>query len=383
MYLRTRNVNTAFRELVGLFDDGANDRRDTFFRGKNPVVRRLSRNGDVLVIDEPVTITYERPRERVLFNAARDANPMFHLFEALWMLAGRNDLASVGYYCSRMKDYSDDGRTLNGAYGYRWRKGEGMRDDPDPRTNEYTDQLDVIVNHLRADPASRRAVLAMWNVEDDLLKVGQSKDVCCNLNAMFSLREVAHPDLGPVDHVLDMTVTNRSNDLVWGLLGANYVHFSILQEYLAARLGASVGKYHHFTNNMHAYSWNWKPEEWLAADDAQPFGFHVGNPDDWGAQYRDWSSVALVADPERFEAELPKFVERHSRDAFAGIYGEPFLRDVAQWACLAWHHYKKRDLDAALSCAGQIVADDWRTACVAWLRRRAAKREGVSVERSE
>jgi hypothetical protein len=38
-----------------------------------------------------------------------------------------------------------------------------------------------------------------------------------------------------------MTVTNRSNDLCWGMLGANYVHFTILQEYLAARLGV-VGR---------------------------------------------------------------------------------------------------------------------------------------------
>src|SRR5262249_11634251 len=148
--------------------------------------------GTVLVIDEPVTITYTHPRERVLFNTVRDANPFFHLYEALWMLAGRNDVAPLSYYNSRMKEFSDDGKTLNGAYGYRWRNARGreygsgltivMVDDPTLPTGKRPvcadlsvgscDQLDTLVNHLRADPTSRRAVLQMWNVEDDLLKIG-------------------------------------------------------------------------------------------------------------------------------------------------------------------------------------------------------------------
>jgi thymidylate synthase len=172
------------------------------------------------------------------------------------MLAGRNDVDSVAYYAKQMREYSDDGKTLNGAYGYRWRKaktnvlGSGVDDGI---VYDEIDQLAVIVNHLKAQTESRRAVLQMWNVEDDLLKIGsdldfmrgkESKDVCCNLSVMFAVRKV---NTGPGDYgdeyrsYLDMTVTNRSNDLIWGLLGANFVHFTILQEYMAARLG--VAKY--------------------------------------------------------------------------------------------------------------------------------------------
>jgi thymidylate synthase len=263
MHLHTRNVNTAFHELVHVFANKDSQSR-RIPHSECPIVKKPSRNGKVLMIDEPVTITYSHPRERVLFNQARDCNPFFHLYEALWMLAGRNDVAPLAYYASKMKDFSDDGETFNGAYGDRWRWATTDRFGDDE--GKSVDQLDILVNHLKADPTSRRAVLQMWNVEDDLLKLGHytpcvggkekackagkwvnragiamleegancpyckgtgkllkdfSKDVCCNLSVMFSIRE-AEGISTPADDFLDMTVTNRSNDMIWGALGANY-----------------------------------------------------------------------------------------------------------------------------------------------------------------
>jgi hypothetical protein len=53
--------------------------------------------------------------------------------------------------------------------------------------------------------------------------------------------------------VLDLTVCCRSNDAIWGAHGANAVHFSVLQEYLAARIGVGVGTMYQWSNNYHAY----------------------------------------------------------------------------------------------------------------------------------
>jgi thymidylate synthase len=53
--------------------------------------------------------------------------------------------------------------------------------------------------------------------------------------------------------VLDLTVLCRSNDVVWGAYGANAVHFSVLQEYLAGRIGVDVGVMYQFSNNYHGY----------------------------------------------------------------------------------------------------------------------------------
>lgn len=315
-------------------------------------------------------MTYAHPRERVLFNAARDANPFFALYESLWMLAGRDDVAPLAYYCSRMKEFSDDGSRLNGAYGSRWRSYP-RRSDEDECEEGPVDQLNLLVEHLKANPDSRRAVLQMWNVEDGLLKVGESKDVCCNLSVLFVLRRV---NTGPGDYgdewitYLDMTVLNRSNDLVWGLTGANAVHFAFLQEYLAARLRVEVGVYRHFTNNLHVYTSNWKPEEWLKEGTS---GL-IYNGDGY------WRGVALVRDPEVFERELPDFVESHKgphgMTPLTGKWSEPFLKDVADPLLTAFHFHKSKAPAMAIEAANSIPAGDWRIAATAWLKRRQERR---------
>lgn len=401
MHLKTRNVNTAFRELVQFFKDGQDDKTETFFRGHNPIVKRPSRQGNVLVIDEPVTITYTHPRERVLFNQARDVNPFFLLYEQLWMLAGRNDVAPLAYYNSKIAEIaSDDGKTFNGAYGYRWRNPQYIN----MKGEKPRDQLDLLVNHLKADPNSRRAVLQMWNVEDDLLKIGGnevevvcpkcnfkgsscteccngmvagvdkgSKDVCCNLSVMFSIRcvSVDGPE-GQTDDTLylDITVTNRSNDLVWGLLGSDYVTFTILQEYMAARLGCEVGMYHHFTSNLHVYDWNWFPEKWLVDK-------YVDGENAYRCIVSGIDPFPLVKDPAVFEKELPLFVGAFNGEEEPRVcvphWEEPFFEQVAAPMLQAFRYHKTNNPICALEECKFIKADDWRIVATNWLTKRSKK----------
>src|ERR1035441_9362085 len=96
-----------------------------------------SRNGPVLVAPGPVTTVYRKPLERVLYSATRDANPFFHAMEAIWMLAGRNDLKWPMQFNKNFGAYSDDGVTLRGAYGYRWHSWFGY------------DQLNIIIDELK------------------------------------------------------------------------------------------------------------------------------------------------------------------------------------------------------------------------------------------
>ena len=57
-----------------------------------------TRIGKALVAPGPVTIHYLNPKEHVLLNPIRDANPFFHLMEAMWMIAGRDDSAFLDFY---------------------------------------------------------------------------------------------------------------------------------------------------------------------------------------------------------------------------------------------------------------------------------------------
>lgn len=210
-----RNVNDAFPEAM---------RRVAFHADPKP-----SRNGTTFEFPDVLVTTYEHPWERVLFDPVRDANPFFHLMEGIWMLAGRDDVAWISQFNDRMKTFSDDGLTLRGAYGARW---------------QDHDQLAGVIELLRVDPMTRRAVLQMWQVERDLLYAKNGgKDVPCNLDIVFSLRR----------GVLDMTIFCRSNDLIWGCYGANVVHFSMLMEFVAGTLGVKMGRYIQISVNAHVY----------------------------------------------------------------------------------------------------------------------------------
>lgn len=346
MHLTYRNVNHAFYGLVSGIDSG-----------EIRTVRRNSRAGNVLQIPEPLLITYTHPKEKVLLNPARDCNPFFHLYEALWMLAGRNDVAPLAYYNSRMPEFSDDGETFHGAYGHRWRKAPVYSVDGCCEA----DQLSHIANNLIETPNSRREVLQIWDAERDLIsRVGGEKDLPCNTQAYFSIRkgiEALEPDgfseQGSAVHAnyLDMTVCNRSNDIVWGMLGANVVHFSILQEYLAARIGVEVGLYHQFTNNAHVYTERFEPGKWLK---------------DWKP---DHYPLCKRRDMDIPQDELERFVGDQSQCDCTGEYNHPFLEHVAKPMCWAFHAHKERN-GMAVAIADSIAVGDWREAAITWLHKR-------------
>ena len=214
--IEVKNVNYALHE--------------GFWKLKVAGTKSDSRNGPVARLPGPMVTVYTHPEQRVLFNPDRDANPVFHLMEALWMFAGRNDVKAILPFNKRMEQYAESDGIIWGAYGFRWRFG----------FHGY-DQIVAVRNILRQDPTSRRAVIQMWNPTLDL---GINKrDVPCNTTIYFSVRHGR----------LDMTVCCRSNDILWGAYGANAVHMSMLQELLARDLGLDIGKYTQFSNDFHAY----------------------------------------------------------------------------------------------------------------------------------
>jgi len=214
--ITSRNVNGAFHTAWWRFKTGA--------------VEEDSRNGPVLVMADPVLTTYMRPTERVLFDDRRDANPVFHLVEALWMLAGRDEVKFILPFNSRYDQYAESDGTVHGAYGARWRQTFGM------------DQILAVIDILKRDPNSRQAVIQMWSSDIDL--GADVKDKPCNTHIYFDGRQGR----------LNMTVCCRSNDMLWGAYGANVVHFSMLQELIAWGTGLAIGEYRQFSNNFHVYT---------------------------------------------------------------------------------------------------------------------------------
>ena len=295
-----------------------------------------TRNGLALEFPTPVMTTYTHSRERVLFYPERDANPYFHLMESLWMLAGRNDVPWILGFNGRMNTYSDDGKTFHGAYGYRWREWFGK------------DQLKIILFRLGTYHNDRRAVLGIWDPHQDLVETNDGKDYPCNTQISFWERKGE----------LNMTVTNRSNDMIWGAYGANAVHMSVLLEYMAGMLGYVVGTYYQFSNNLHAYTDVLEKLEGMQAD-YEPY-LTLG---DDGLSY---NPPALIDDPDTFDQELQKWFLDEARVT----YNNSYLGSTCGNMRKSWRFWKNKSYDNAFHCANAIEDRAWRRACVDWLQRR-------------
>lgn len=332
----SRNINDAF--LVGM---------DLLQRDH---LVENSRVGDVYVHPEPVTTVYSKPQERVLFNGERDANPFFHFTEGLWMLTGKNDLATMEYYNKRMEQFSDDGETLWGAYGWRWKSYF--------KVDQLELLIDKIIDSYNKGINERRLVLQMWDPKGDLNRDGV--DVPCNTTIYFKM------DIK--QDKLDMTVCNRSNDIIWGAYGANVVHMSMLQEYVASFTGLNVGKYYQVSNNFHAYVERFKPlYEKLEARDS--FDFYTlrylidNNP--YKLNKVNVYKMVNIEDRETWDMELNLLLQG-KRSGFT----ESFFEEVAVPILNAWDFYKTGNIDQAILEVQDCRATDWCRTCLDWLSKR-------------
>ena len=313
-------------------------------------VHRPSRVGDVWECTDPVTTVYERPWERVLFDHVRNANPFFHLMEALWMLAGRNDVAFLEKYNSRISDYVGKEPHLHDAYGYRWRRAfdlDGGAED------DYADQLKKIIRMLKKNPDERRAVLTMWNPLWDLERP-ELPSVPCNLVVTFKVRQ----------QKLDMIVFCRSNDIVMGAYGANVVHFSLLQEYMAQMMGYQIGRYWQVSDSWHAYVKNWEIYGGLKIDNfVDPY-------------YQEYCHVLpLVSNIETFDEDLQIFMNGDFNSPF--LYRNKFFVEVAVPMAIAYDRYQTNGPQEALKLFVETDDSviDWLLSGKVWLKRIIAKRE--------
>lgn len=287
----------------------------------------------------PVTTIYNKPWRRVLFCEVRDANPFFHLMEALWMLAGRDDAAWIGQFSKNIAQFAEDDGHFHGAYGRRWA--------------EPIDQLRTIGNHLRKSYDSRRAVLTMWNPLSDLN--ANKRDIPCNTHVYFKVRAGR----------LHMTVCCRSNDIIWGCYGANVVHFSVLQEYMAALINCKIGKYYHISDSWHYYVDNptYKKLAMGAAYGEQDY--YAGH----GYVPTRIASVAVINEHvDLWEEDLRRFFTDDWDDPT--MYNDQFFARTAYPMRDAWRCYKRGDLTTALHLAANISSPDWGLACTQWLQRR-------------
>ncbi|MGW1928525.1 thymidylate synthase [Streptomyces sp. NPDC001919] len=177
------------------------------------------------VLDVHMRLT--RPRARLLYAPpSRIVNPAFAVAETVWILSG-SDEPWIFDYNSKLRQYADDG-VLRGAYGPRMRKWAGA-----------VDQLARVVEILKQDPDSRRALIQLYDPARD---AAGHKDVPCTLGFRFYLR----------DGRLHMSTTMRGQD-VWIGMPYDLFFYTVLHELVAGWIGAELGDFHHHVGSLHIY----------------------------------------------------------------------------------------------------------------------------------
>ncbi|MGH2843189.1 MAG: thymidylate synthase, partial [Solirubrobacteraceae bacterium] len=166
--------------------------------------------------------------QRIPLIPARRLNIVFNFAEALWYLSGRDDVTFIAYYAPSIRKYSADGVRLTGtAYG---RAIFGAASRPN--------QWRAVVEQLRTDPDSKRAVMQIFRGEE--LAVPDNLDVSCTLGLQFLIRGGALNAIGFM----------RANDIYRGMT-SDVFSFTFLQELLARELGVRVGEYVHSVGSLH------------------------------------------------------------------------------------------------------------------------------------
>lgn len=360
--IQARNVNEAYRHGMQLIS--------------NQGVRQHSRAGEVLVINRPVTTVYERPLERVLFDPKRDANPIFHLMESIWMLAGMRDARWLDQFVSDFsKRFAEDDGNAHGAYGYRWRN-HFHREKTEPgdfSPSQIIDQILECGQLLLKDPTTRQAAMSMWDPAIDL--GAKKRDIPCNDMVMFR---------GRYDHIdqiwlLDTTVLCRSNDIIWGAYGANAVHMSFMAEVVAALAGMKVGRYYQVSNNYHAYLDIFNkmhppvcptgPYSTTIGGDPYQLGMAISSPAFAQSKYAYLgdSRKQTSEKGEKFLVACEAFMNDRSIAKDVPVFFDEVVYPIMRAHRDYWKQGKKLE---ALDIIRGMKASDWQLATMQWMGRR-------------
>jgi len=194
-----------------------------------------------------VSFTINDPAARMLYAKERKFSPVYLAAELLWYFSGNNETAWISKYSNFWTAISDDGKTANSAYGAR------LFQSHERISGGELNQWEFVVNELKKDPDSRRAVMHL-RVPEDSIKA--KLDVPCTLALHFLIRD------GKLHQVVHM----RSSDVILGI-AYDVPAFTLFQEILANELGVGLGTYTHVSNSLHIYEKHFEMAEKMLQHD--------------------------------------------------------------------------------------------------------------------
>jgi len=245
------------------------------------------------------------------------------LGEFLWYMSGSNDLSFIQYYIPPYDQYSDDGKTLYGAYGPRllYKLDNGVS------------QLQTIIKLLKSKNTTRRAVIQLFDKNDTTHK---TNDLPCTCTLQFLIRH----------NRLQMITNMRSNDAYKGLPHDVFA-FTMIQELVARTVGKEVGTYKHMAGSLHLYyddrrkAQKFLNEGWLS---------NIFMPD--MPKGSPWSSLRTVL-------SLEKKIRVGKNFNLSKINLDPYWLDIVR-LLLIFKAYKNDDISGINEIANTMSSDIYK-----------------------
>lgn len=185
-----------------------------------------------------ITFLVSNPYHNVCLNPQRNLSLRYLVGEIQWYLSGSNKVEDIGKYAKMWYDLSDDGETVNSAYGYRIFHKFGF------------DQLQYCIDKLKKNPYDRQCILHIKEASNK-----PTKDTPCTCLLQFTC----------FNGKLNLHTYMRSND-IWLGLPYDMGFFTVLLQIVAKEVGLPAGLYYHTVGDLHLYERHWDKNVEYSAD---------------------------------------------------------------------------------------------------------------------
>ncbi len=180
------------------------------------------------------------------------------IHELLWFLRGETNVKALRENgISIWDEWADANGELGPVYGYQWRSW------PTP-SGEHVDQIERVIDEIRANPDSRRLIVSAWNVAD------LPKMALPPCHALFQFNVSGGR--------LSCQLYQRSADVFLGL-PFNIASYAVLTQMVAQVTDLRVGELIHTLGDAHLYDNHVEQARLQLARDPRPLPRMQLDPD--------------------------------------------------------------------------------------------------------
>lgn len=214
--------------FAGVYEDSLRELMDDPEYVTKPRGMKVNENLNVaLQINDPLSCLYT--------SETRSSQKKYIAAELLWYFMGRRDAKFISQYAKFWDTLKDRHGNVNSAYGYLLFKDYSLTG---------MTQYDWAYDALIKDKDTRQAIVHFNTPKH---QYEGNKDFVCTLDGTFHIR----------DNFLHLSITMRSNDVVWGL-PTDIAFFVILQSQMLSHLKPTypdlqMGHYVHLDKSFHVY----------------------------------------------------------------------------------------------------------------------------------